>query len=151
MCIDLVCSSQNKVHPPLLLCPLQPQGSGSLAPQKMALASGQGQMSGSKRAQQIFLLSSLLVIDWIFMKLPSATRGFLGVFVLWCNENQVSSRYHFGDESFDLRSLRQTGATSAIPRNGLMGKKHPERGPEAIHRSFLLIFQERVEHPCSPF
>lgn len=32
LCTDLVCSFQNKVHPPLLLCPLPLQGSGSLAP-----------------------------------------------------------------------------------------------------------------------
>lgn len=84
-------------------------------------------MAAREPGKVILLLSSLLVIDWIFMKFPSATWGFLSVFVLWCNENQVSNRYRFGDESVDLSSLRQTGATSTIPRNGLMKKEHPER------------------------
>lgn len=84
-------------------------------------------MAAREPGRVILLLSSLLVIDWIFMKFPSATWGFLSVFVLWCSENQVSSRYHFGDESVDLCSFRQTGATSVIPRNGLMRKEHPKR------------------------
>lgn len=47
--IDLVPSFGNKGHPPLLLCPFLPQGSGPLTPQKTALASGQGQKRDSKK------------------------------------------------------------------------------------------------------
>lgn len=40
-------------------------------------------MAAREPGRVILLLSSLLVIDWIFMKFPSATWGFLSVFVLW--------------------------------------------------------------------
>lgn len=64
-------------------------------PLKMALASGQGQMSGSKGAwQSNFALSSLLVLDWISMKFPVATEGFLSVLYCGVQRPRVSSRNH---------------------------------------------------------
>lgn len=80
MCLDLVRSFPDKGYPPFPLYPLLPPGSGPLTPPKSALASGQGQMSGSKRTWQSNF-ASVLVIDWVFMKFPSATQRFLRVFV----------------------------------------------------------------------
>lgn len=45
-------------------------------------------MAAREPGKVILLMSSLLVIDWIFMKLQYATYGFLSVVVLWYNENQ---------------------------------------------------------------